>query len=109
MKLLLDECVPQEFRHAIAGHDVYTVAYMGWSGVKNGRLLDLAAAETFAALITTDRNIPHQQNPATLPVAVVIIEADSNDVNDLNVMVPSLLMTLQNLQPRTLAYISAKP
>ena len=29
MKLLLDECVVQDFRHEIVGHDVRTVAYMG--------------------------------------------------------------------------------
>jgi hypothetical protein len=43
MKLLLDECVVQDFRHLITGHDVFTVAYVGWSGVKNGQLLIRAA------------------------------------------------------------------
>jgi len=44
MKLLLDECVVQDFRHEIVGHDVRTVAYMRWDAIKNGELLALAAA-----------------------------------------------------------------
>jgi hypothetical protein len=34
MKVLLDECVDVRFRHAITGHSVFTVTYMGWNGVK---------------------------------------------------------------------------
>jgi hypothetical protein len=37
MKVLLDECVTHELRPPVTGHDVYTVAYLGWSGTRNGR------------------------------------------------------------------------
>ena len=36
MNVLLDENLPHELRRELAYHDVYTVQYMGWSGVKNG-------------------------------------------------------------------------
>lgn len=39
MKLLLDENLPHQLRHEIAGHECSTVAFMGWSGVENGELL----------------------------------------------------------------------
>jgi hypothetical protein len=39
MRVLLDECVPRALRNDIPGHDVKTVAEMGWAGVKNGELL----------------------------------------------------------------------
>jgi len=29
MKLLLDENIPHDFRHVLAGHDEFNVAYMG--------------------------------------------------------------------------------
>ncbi len=32
MKLLLDENLPHQLRHEVPGHEVFTVAYMGWSG-----------------------------------------------------------------------------
>jgi Domain of unknown function (DUF5615) len=43
MRVLLDECVPRALRNDIPGHEVQTVAEVGWAGVKNGELLRLAA------------------------------------------------------------------
>ena len=54
MKLLLDEKLPHRLRPLLAGHDVFTVAYMKWAGIENGALLALAVAEGFEALITKD-------------------------------------------------------
>jgi hypothetical protein len=105
MKILLDECVVQEFRHLIVGHDVYTVGYMGWSGTKNGALLNRAAAERFDALVTTDQNIEYQQNLATLPIAVVTLIAPSNDIDDLRPLVPGLLKALSQLAARSLVRV----
>jgi hypothetical protein len=45
MRLLLDESVPRRCRRALPAHTVKTVVEMGWSGVKNGALLALAAVE----------------------------------------------------------------
>lgn len=55
MKLLLDENLPHRLRQEIVGHEVVTVAYLGWSGIDNGKLLEQAAAHGFDALITNDR------------------------------------------------------
>lgn len=100
MKLLLDECVDHRLRNRIPGHDVFTTAYMGWAGKKNGTLLRLAADAGFDALLTTDRSIQHQHNPATLPLAVVWLDAPWNDFNDLLGLVPPLLALLKVLEPR---------
>jgi hypothetical protein len=105
MKLLLDECVVQEFRHLIRGHEVITVGYQEWSGVKNGRLLKLAAADGFDAIITTDRSIGHQQGRATLPLAVVVLRVASNDLDDLTPLIPVLLRTLRNLKPKSVTNV----
>ena len=74
---------------------------MGWAGKKNGSLLRLAAAAGFNALLTSDRSIQHQHNPATLPLAVVWIDAASNDLDDLLMLVPPLLAALETPEPRT--------
>jgi len=97
MKLLLDECVVQDFRHALQGHDVFTVAFMGWAGVKNGQLLALAAGEGFEAFLTTDRGIEHEQNTNVLPLTVIILYAASNDLADLVPLVPQILMLLGSM------------
>src|SRR4051812_32358418 len=106
MKLLLDECIPHPLRAHLVGHDCFTVAYMGWDGVKNGRLLALASGAGFEALITTDRNLEYQQNPVNLPVAVVVLEAATNKLEDLLPLVPQVIATLAQLQPRTIDHVS---
>jgi predicted nuclease of predicted toxin-antitoxin system len=106
MRLLLDESVPRRLRRALPGHTVKTAVEMGWSGVKNGTLLTLAAAE-FDAFITVDKNLPHQQNIATLPVAVVVLNAESNELQALLPLIPRLEEVLATLQPRVLVQIGA--
>jgi len=77
MRLLLDENLPQQLRHEIAGHDCVTVAYMGWGGIDNGELLAHANSGGFAALVTKDANLQYEQNLSNLPVAVVVLRASS--------------------------------
>jgi hypothetical protein len=36
MKLLLDECLPLDFRHSFPNHDAHTVELSGLKGRKNG-------------------------------------------------------------------------
>lgn len=72
----------------------------GWSGVKNGKLLALAATE-FDAFATVDQNLPYQQNLAQLPLAVVVLRATSNDLRSLLPLVPALEQALVSLVPRT--------
>jgi hypothetical protein len=55
MKIILDESVPQKLRLSIEGrHTVVTTWYQGWSGLKNGALLDAAEEAGFELFITAD-------------------------------------------------------
>jgi len=47
MKVLLDENLPHSLRKHLQKHAVFTAAYMGWSGLKNGHLLNVAEAAGF--------------------------------------------------------------
>ncbi len=105
MKILLDENLPHELRHLIVGHDVFTVKYMGWKGVKNGVLLAQAAASDFDVMITMDTGVPYQQNVSTLPLSVVVLRALSTDIDDLRPLVPQLYDTLNKLRPKTVVWI----
>ena len=97
MRLLLDESVPKRLRRHLPNHDVKTVVEMGWSGAKNGALLTLAAQD-FDAFITVDKNLPYQQNLMTLPVAVVVLHAVSNDLTNLVSLMPLLEAALAQLK-----------
>ena len=35
MKILLDECLPLDFRHSFPGHEAHTVQWAGYSVVKS--------------------------------------------------------------------------
>lgn len=105
MKVPLDENMPHGLRALLTGHDVATTTYMGWSGLKNGRLLAAAAARGFEALLTTDKGIGYEQNPAALPMSVVIIDAPSNDFHTLKAFVPRVLVALNHLKPKSVTHV----
>lgn len=78
MRVLLDECLPKRLKRDLPGHDVVTVVEMGWPGVKNGRLLALAAEE-FECFLTVDVNIESQQHLPSIPIAILLVRTVSND------------------------------
>ncbi|MBN8734470.1 MAG: DUF5615 family PIN-like protein [Acidobacteria bacterium] len=75
MRVLLDENLPHRLRNALAGHEVFTVRYQGWSGLKNGELLTAAERGGFAVFLTGDQTIPHEQNLAGRRIAVLVLSA----------------------------------
>lgn len=105
MKLILDENLPHQLRHELPGHDCHTVAYMGWGGIENGELLKRAAAAGFEALLTKDANLQYEQNLVHLPIAVIVIRAASNDIDDIRPLLPALLQTLTSLPPKQITYV----
>lgn len=107
MKILLDENLPHQIRLELPGHDVFTVAYMGWGGVENGELLRRAAAAGFDALVTNDRGLEYQQNLTALPLAVLVVLAPANTVEAVRPALPALLAALAGLQPCAFVKVSA--
>lgn len=105
MRLLLDESIPVRLRRSLPNHDVRTVVEMGWSGVKNGKLLALAA-DNFDAFVTVDKNLPYQQNLSALPIAVVVLDAVSNELPALLHLLPALEQTLSSLKPKTCSLVA---
>jgi hypothetical protein len=90
MKLLLDENLPKKLLNDLGEHEVYTVAYKKWNGVKNGELLKLMISEKFDALITFDRNMQYQQNFRKYTIAVLVFNARDNTYNTLKEYIPKL-------------------
>ena len=100
MRILLDECVPRPLRRELPDHEVRTVVEMGWAGKRNGELLRLLAAEHFAVFLTTDQNLQYQQNLHGLQVAVVVLIAPTNRLDDLVPLMPTVHTVLRTIQPR---------
>lgn len=104
MRILLDESLPRELKAELPGHDVRTVQETGWSGLSNGELLPRAAG-SFDVFVTADQNLQYQQNLSALPVAVVVLVARSNRMQDLRPLLSGLLASLPNLSGRALTRI----
>jgi hypothetical protein len=79
MRILIDECLDWRLERALVGQDCISVQKMGWSGIKNGKLLALAQEE-FDVFLTADRNLSFQQNTTKFQIAVVVLVAGSTQL-----------------------------
>ena len=77
MRVLFDQGTPVPLRHHLPQHTVDTAFERGWSEVENGELLDNAEREGYELLVTTDRNLKHQQNLANRRLAIVVLLSTS--------------------------------
>ena len=93
MKLLLDECIDRRVAKEIKDHEVVTVPEAGWAGIKNGELLRLAQTQ-FDVFVTVDRNLSFQQHLSQFSVAVIVLQARTNRLHDLRLLLPQLKRSL---------------
>ena len=105
LRILLDECVDARLAQHIGTGQVLTVPEIGWSGLENGELLKRAQAE-FDVFLTTDRNLAFQQNLQEYAIAVVVLSARSNRLQDLLPLLPKVSEALPDVKPRQLMNIS---
>jgi hypothetical protein len=98
VRLFLDECVDWRLSRDLVGHDIKTARQMGWTTIRNGELIALAAKQ-FDVFLTVDRNLAFQLNQGTLPMAVVVLHARTNRLADLKPLVPKLLAVLDAAKP----------
>ncbi len=80
MRVLLDECLPLKL--------------MGWAGLKNGELLQMAAGHC-DVFITIDRTLPAQQRVDRFPFGLIVIGAPRNDIDTLRPLMPSVDAALE--------------
>ena len=100
MKILIDECAPRALKRNLTahGHDCLTVQEAGWSGKENGELLALAEGK-FDVLVTLDTNLNYQQNLAGHKIAMVILLARSNRLDQLSPLFPGCADALAIIKP----------
>jgi hypothetical protein len=102
--ILLDENLPTALWRSIPGHDVRSVAYMGWSGLRNGELIDAAEAAGFEILLTADRGIAYQQNLAGRRIALIVL--GTNILPVIRANLPSLLAVIEGAAAGSYAAVS---
>lgn len=95
-RVLLDECLPKRLKRAFVNSAAYTVGDMGWTGKKNGELMKLAQGE-FDVFVTADQNVRYQQNLAYGIIAVIILIAPSNRIENLLPLMPQVAKALESI------------
>ncbi len=73
--------------------------YAKLAGLKNGALLAAAEAADFETLITTDQEIPYQQNLDGRRISILILCAATNRLADLKLLMPAALRALDSIEP----------
>ena len=99
MKILLDECLPVDFRHSFREHEAHTAEWAGLKGKKNGVLLREAEQAGYDVLLTADQGIIHQQNLAACKLAIIAIKSQTNQLEDLLPLVGAILEAVERISP----------
>jgi len=105
VRVLIDESLPIAFAAELTGHEVRTVRAQRWLGLRNGVLLRAAVDAGFEVMVTADKALRHQQNLATIGIAVVLLTGVRNRMQDLKPMVPRILQVLQTVRRGELAEV----
>jgi hypothetical protein len=82
MKLLIDECLPRALK----------------------RLFTVPEVE-FDVLVTIDQSIRHRQNLVGRRIAILILGAQSNQIEDLAPLIPAALTRSPEYRPRCVARV----
>ena len=73
MLVLFDHGTPRGIARALQGHTVKETKTQGWDTLSNGELLKAAEGAGFDVLLTTDTNLPYQQNLEGRRLAILIL------------------------------------
>lgn len=96
MRILLDECVPAQLVKLLIVHDCRTVTQCGWSGIQNGKLLQLAHQE-FDCFLTSDQNVAYQQNLKNFDIS--ILQLSTNNLRRIEAGITQIESALAQMKP----------
>jgi hypothetical protein len=104
MLILFDQGTPVAIRHSLPEHTVKTAREQGWSTLLNGELLRVAEEAGFDALLTTDTNLPFQQNLKGFKLAVVVL--GQNRWKLIRPMLPQIAAAIASAKPGTCSVVA---
>jgi predicted nuclease of predicted toxin-antitoxin system len=99
MRILIDECLNWRLGRALTGHYAVSAQKLGWSGVKNGKLIALAVENGFEVFLTGDRNLTFQQNLTEFAIAIIVLEAEGIQLHHTLPLMPKVLALMPTLKP----------
>jgi hypothetical protein len=72
-RILLDNNVSIHLIPLLRPHEAVHASSVGWAALHNGHLIRATREAGFAAILTCDRNIRHQQNMAGESLAFIVL------------------------------------
>lgn len=105
MKVLLDEDIPVKLREHLTDHDVFTVAYLGLKGVRNGNLMRHAESEGFDILLTRDTGLGHQRPREVQRLALILVRIGHGKLPDLLPHLERIRSAISVAQPGSVTQI----
>lgn len=104
MFVLFDNGTPRTLaRYLIGRHTVTEARARGWDRLNNGELLAAAEAAGFDVLLTTDKNIRHQQNLQDRRIAVVALGQGRWTL--IKAYIPEIVQAVDEAKPGTFTEI----
>ncbi len=82
------------------------MAELGWAGTRNGLLLRRAAVQ-FDVFLTVDQGIEFQQYLTGVDLAVVVMAARSNSIDDLRPLVSQVLAAISSASAGEISVVRA--
>ena len=107
MKVLLDECLPKKLKYELEADEATTVPEAGWASKTNGELLSLAEAD-FDVFLTRDQNLEYQQNLKRFDLAIIVLVAPTNEIDDLRPLMSAVNKILRTIKPRDIKYVGGR-
>jgi hypothetical protein len=99
VKVLLDENLAHRLRTNLGAHEVFTVSYKGWAGLKNGELLRAAEDDGIEIFLTGDQTLTYEQNLTGRTIAIVALSSVEWDM--LKLHLPLIISALESARPGT--------
>ena len=103
MRILFDHGTPRGIARWLEGHSVREAKVQGWDTLTNGELLKAAEDAGFDLLLTTDQNLPHQQNMVGRKIAVVLSKASWRLIKP---AIPQIVAAIQAAQPGSVTVVA---
>ena len=104
MRILFDHGTPRGIARWLEGHSVREAKAQGWDTLTNGELLKAAEDAGFDVVVTTDQNLPHQQNMVGRKIAVVVLNKASWRL--IKPAIPQIVAAIQAAQPGSVTVVA---
>ena len=106
MRILLDECLPREFRKCLEPHWCTSVVDFGYLPGRKKESLVAFAVGIFDVFVTLSRSDTEHRKLRSQKIAVITLAAQSNRLEDLRPLANKVVAVLRTIKPGQIVRVS---